>query len=160
MPELAAELIEHTELDADAVETCADDYVTALEALDREVADLVDDVPPARRLLLTNHDSLGYFADRYGFEVVGTVIPAPSGLAATSPAQLEELAEVISETGVTAIFAETQHSTDDAEALADRVGDVEVVTLLTGTLGEPDSDAGSYTGFLRSNAILVTEALR
>jgi zinc/manganese transport system substrate-binding protein len=146
-------------LDADAVDACVESYTAELAAVDAEIADLVAEMPEDARLLLTSHDSLSYFADRYGFEVIGTVIPAPSGLAETNPAQLEELAELIDETGVRAIFAETQHSTDDAEALAERVGDVEVVTLYTGTLGEPGSGADTYVGFLRTNAGLVADAL-
>ena len=127
--------------------------------MDSEVVDLVEEIPVERRVLITNHDSLGYFADRYGFEVLGTVIPVPSGLAATNPAQLEELAQLIIEHDARAVFAESQHSTDDAEALADRVGPVDVVTLFTGTLGGPGSGAESYVDFLRTNARLVVGGL-
>ena len=91
--------------------------------------------PSGSRKLVTNHEALGYFADRYGFEVIGTVIPSPSSMAQTSPAGLEALAEIIEHEGIKAIFAETQHSVDDIEALAARVGDVDVVTLYTGSLG-------------------------
>ncbi len=138
---------------------CLDRYQADLAAADAEIAGMVAALPADRRKLVTSHDSLSYFADRYGFEVIGTVIPAPSTLAETDPAQLEKLAEIIDETGVPAIFAETQHTLDDVNALAARVGDVEVVTLYTGTLGPPGEGADTYIGFLRTNALLITESL-
>ena len=128
--------------------------------MDRELEEQVAQLPGESRKLITNHDALGYFADRYGFEVVGTVIPAPGTMAQTNPAQLEELAELIEHEQVKAIFAETQHSIDDAEALADRVGDVDVVTLYTGSLGPAGSGADTYLGFMRTNANLIVDALR
>ncbi|MEQ8717402.1 MAG: metal ABC transporter substrate-binding protein [Acidimicrobiales bacterium] len=146
-------------LDADAVAACVADYRAELEAVDAEIAAMVADLPESRRKLVTSHDSMGYFADRYGFTVVGTVIPAPSTLAQSSPAQLEDLAATIESTAVPAIFAEAQHSAADVEALASRVGDVTVVTLNTGSLGEPGSGADTYIGFLRTNAGAVTTAL-
>lgn len=146
-------------LDADAVAACVSDYRAELEAVDAEIEATVADLPESRRNLVTNHDSLGYFADRYGFTVVGTVIPAPSTLAQSSPAQLEDLAATIESAAVPAIFAEAQHSVADVEALANRVGDVVVVTLDTGSLGEPGSGADTYIGFLRTNAEAIARAL-
>ena len=115
--------------------------------------------PIDQRVLVTNHDSLGYFADRYDFEVLGSVIPSSSSLAATSPAELDALAADIEATGVSAIFADTQNSSDDADALANRIGDVEVVSMLTDTLDEPGTDQGTYVGWLRQNVETIVEAL-
>ena len=117
------------------------------------------ELPEDQRVFVTNHDSLGYFADRYDFEILGSVIPSASTLAQTNPAELEELAESIEAAGVTAIFVETQHSSSDANALADRVGDVEVVALLTGTLDEPGTEGSTYLGWLLQNAHLIVEGL-
>ena len=156
LPALADHLVEHVGLDEAAVDQCVADFQEELTELDGEIAAMVEGLAANERVLVTNHDSLGYFANRYGFEVVGTVIPASSGLAETNPAQLEALAEIIEKTGVPAIFAETQSSTDDADALAERVGDISVVSLQTGTLGD---EADSYTEFMRNNATLITEAL-
>ena len=146
-------------LDAAAVDACMTAYQEELDAVDAEIAAKVEQLPAGNRKLVTNHEALGYFADRYGFEVIGTVIPTPASIAQTSPAQLEELAEMIEHEGVAALFAETVHSTDDVEALASRVGDVEVVTLYTGSLGPPGSGADTYLGFLRTNADLIVDAL-
>jgi len=87
------------------------------------------------------------------------VIPASSTLAETNPAQLEQLAKLIDDNGIPAIFVETLQSTDDADALAKRVG-VQVVGLDTGTLGPEGGGADSYIGLLRTTAELISGALR
>ena len=145
--------------DRAALDDCVDAYTAELIDLDEEVAAIVAELPADRRVLVTNHDSLGYFADRYDFEILGSVIPSSSTLAETNPAELEELAESIEMTGVGAIFVETQHSSSNAQALADRVGDVEVVTLLTGTLDEPGTEGSTYLGWLLQNAQRIVDGL-
>ena len=159
LPALARVLTTEVGLDQAAVEACVASYVAELEAVDAEIAAKVEQLPAGSRKLVTNHEALGYFADRYGFEVIGTVIPSPSSMAQTSPAGLEALAEIIEHEGIKAIFAETQHSVDDIEALAARVGDVDVVTLYTGSLGPAGSGAETYVGFLRTNTDLIVDAL-
>ena len=159
LPELARRLTSDVGLNADAVQACLTAYRAELAAVDAEVAELVAQLPAASRKLVTNHDALGYFADRYGFEIIGTVIPTAGTMAQTNPAQLEELAEIIEHEGVKAVFAETLHSTEDAEALASRVGDVEVINLYTGSLGPSGSGAETYVGFMRVNAELIVDAL-
>ena len=156
---LIADALADAGIDRAALDACADSYIDELNALDTEVTSIVAPLPTDQRTLVTNHDSLSYFADRYEFEVVGSVIPSSSSLAATSPAELDALAADIEATGVPAIFADTQSSTDDADALASRIGDVAVVTLLTGTLDEPGSAAGTYTGWLRQNVQTIVDAL-
>jgi zinc/manganese transport system substrate-binding protein len=145
--------------DADTVERCVDEYTAELLALDADVAELVATLPEDRRVLVTNHDSLAYYADRYGFDVLGTVIPAPTTLAETNPADLEDLAALIETTGVPAIFAEEQHTAADVEALAKRVGDVDVVELHTDSLGPAGSGAETYVGLVRTNTEAIVEAL-
>ncbi|MYH88339.1 MAG: zinc ABC transporter substrate-binding protein [Acidimicrobiaceae bacterium] len=159
LDELAQHLIDDAGVDRDAIAACLSDYQAELEALDHELEDLIEQLPAGKRKLVTNHDALGYFADRYGFEIIGTVLPSISTLAETNPAQLEELAHIIEHEGVNAIFGETVHSSDDAEALAARIGDVKVVTLYTGSLGPPGSGAEDYVGFMRTNARLIVDAL-
>lgn len=134
-------------------------YGESLRALDAEIESIVAPVPRDRRILVTNHEVLGYFADRYGFEVVGTVIPSTTTGAAPSAADLDRLADVLVDTGARALFAETTASTAIAEALAETVGDVDVVELHTESLGRPGSGADSYLGMQRTNARLIVEAL-
>ncbi len=156
---LIADALADAGVDRAALDACAEQYVEELTALDADVADIVAALPLDERLLVTNHDSLSYFADRYDFEVLGSVIPSSSSLAATSPAELDALAADIEATGVAAIFADTQNSSTDADALANRLGGVDVVSLLTGTLDEPGSEAGTYVGWLRANAQTIVDAL-
>ena len=157
---LADALIHRAGLDADRVISCSDAYLADLEALHGDISATLDRVPTAHRMLVTNHDSLGYFADRYGFEVIGTIIPAASTLAEPSPAGLEELAHLIEETGVPAIFAEELgHGSREAAALADRLEDVSVENLYTGALGPEGSGAETYLAMMRHNADTIAAAL-
>ena len=57
------------------------------------------------------------------------------------------------------IFAETELSSDDVEALAERIGGIEVVALTTGSLGEPGSDTDTYASFLRKLAQDIADGL-
>ena len=162
VPALADALTGVEGLDATAVEAGADEYVTALEELDAEIESTLAPIPEERRVLVTNHEVFGYFADRYGFEVVGTVIPSGTTLAEPSSGELEDLAAVVEDRGVPAIFAETTQSTQLAEALAGSVGgdvEVEVVELYTESLGEPGSGADTYLGLMRTDADLIAGAL-
>lgn len=125
-----------------------------------QIQEILSRVPSERRKLVTDHDSLTYFAARYGFEVVGTVVPGTSTLGAPSAGDLSRLAELIRTEEVPAIFVETSQDRRLADALAGEVGtDVEVVSLFAGTLGEPSSPAGTYLGMLMTDAQRIAEAL-
>jgi zinc/manganese transport system substrate-binding protein len=135
-------------------------YADELAAVDAEITALVSTLPAERRLLVTNHHSLGYFAHRYGFTVVGTVIPGGGTLGAPSPAQLARLVDLIEELGIPAIFAENIDETALSRALADEVAQpVAVVVLATDSLGEPGTEEGTLVGMLRSNARKIVDAL-
>ena len=150
---------EVTGLDADALATSSRAYLDELAALDAEIADLVERVPEQRRVLVTNHEVFGYFADRYGFEVVGAVIPSGSTTDGASAGDLSRLAGVIEDEGVPAIFADTSSSNDLVDALAAEAGDVEVVELFSESLGEPGGDGATYLDMQRTNAERITTAL-
>ncbi len=140
--------------------TGVDAYVAELESLDTDVRDLFEAISPADRLLVASHEALGYFAARYGFEIVGTVVPGGSTLADPSSAQLEELVKVIDTLGIPAIFAESLSPTILAEAVASEAAHpVEVVVLYTGSLGAPGSGADTYVGMILTDARLITDAL-
>jgi zinc/manganese transport system substrate-binding protein len=134
--------------------------VAEMEGADSDIAELVGAIPGSKRKLVTNHDALGYFADRYGFEVIGVVIPGGSTQAAPSPSDLAELVAVIEEHRVAAIFAETTQPTALIEAVAAETGgEVEVVVLFTGSLGPPGSGAETLAGMLLTDATLIAEGL-
>lgn len=135
-------------------------YSERLLEADIEITELLNAVPRESRRLVTNHDALGYFAARYGFEVIAVVIPGGSTLSDPSSAELAALVEEIKHEGVRTIFAETSQTTRLAEAVAAEVGDdVSVVELYTETLGESGSDADSLIGMLLTNARRVADAL-
>jgi zinc/manganese transport system substrate-binding protein len=159
LADLRDALVEQAGLDAGRVDACLAAYESAIADTDSEVTGLLDSVPVARRKLVTNHDALSYFADHYGFEVLGAVIPAPSTLAEANPADLQTLAHLIEDADVPAIFAESQHSSAEVDALAAVIGDVEVVTLYTDSLGPAGSGADTYLGLLATDARLIVDAL-
>ncbi len=138
----------------------ADSYARELDEADARIKELLDAVPPENRLIVTNHDSFGYFAERYGFTVVGTVIPGGSTMSEPSSADLAELVRVINETGASAIFTETTEPTALADAIAAEIDrDVKVVSLYTGSLGEPGSGADTLIGMLETNAERIVGGL-
>jgi zinc/manganese transport system substrate-binding protein len=146
-------------LDTPAFHQRVDDYQAALADLDASVTDTLAAVPADRRVLVTNHQVLGFFADRYGFDVLGVVIPGGTTLAEPSAADLHQLADRIAAAGVPAIFAETSAPARLADALAAEGTDVEVVELYTESLGEPGSEAGTYLDMVRTNAERIAAAL-
>ena len=146
-------------IDSDAIGDLTESFLAELERLDAEIEAQVATIPPADRVLVTNHEVFGYFADRYDFEVVGTVVPGGNTSDAGSGRALAELAEVIRERGVPAIFADTSSPDELARTLATEVGDVDVVELFSESLGGPGSGAATYVEMMRTNARRIVEAL-
>jgi zinc/manganese transport system substrate-binding protein len=136
-------------------------YGTALRSLDADISATLSAIPESNRVLVTNHDALGYFAARYGFEIAGTVIPSGTTLAEPSSAELAALVEEIQQRGVQAIFAETTEPSTLADAIAAEAGEaVQVVELYTGSLGEAGTGADTLIGMLLTNAQLIAGALQ
>jgi zinc/manganese transport system substrate-binding protein len=125
-----------------------------LTNLDQEVSKIVETIPADQRILITGHESLGYFAHQYEFEVVGAVIPSLSSEAEASAGELAELKAVIEAEGVTVIFTELGTSPDVVAALADDAG-VDVVELSTHFLPED----GTYASFVLDLASTISGAL-
>jgi zinc/manganese transport system substrate-binding protein len=160
----AAQLIgaELTQITGDEVyTTCADTTATQIQAAESDVREILESVPVEKRILVTDHDALGYLAAVYGYEVAGAVIPAGTTAASPSSSDLAELVETIKAEDVKAIFANTAVPADLADAVAAETGDdVSVVTLYVGSLGGPDSPAATYIDMMRSNASLIAQALQ
>jgi zinc/manganese transport system substrate-binding protein len=160
----ARHIADELAMDIDGLDTAAyrervDDYLAELAALDQEVAATLASVPAERRVLVTNHEVFAYFADRYAFEVLGTVIPSGSTLAEPSASGLGDLADAIARAGVPAIFVETSSPKRLAEALAAEGTGVEVVELYSESLGEPGSEGATYIDMVRTNAERIAAAL-
>ncbi|MCZ7528725.1 MAG: metal ABC transporter substrate-binding protein [Acidimicrobiia bacterium] len=138
----------------------AEAYQERLAELDREIAALIETIPADRRALVTNHFAYGYYADRYGLEMLGTVIPAATTASETSARQYAELLELIEREDVPAIFASTTEPTRLAEAIAADAGrGVQVIELPTGSLGEEGSETDTYIGMMRTTTRLIVEGL-
>lgn len=130
----------------------ADAYLSSLRALDRGIARCMKSVPAARRKLVTDHDAFGYFAHRYGIDVVGTVIPSQTTQAQPSAKDLSALAGLIEREQVAAIFPESSLSAGVAEAIADQTGASAEYSLYGDTLGPSGSDGATYLTMEAANA--------
>ena len=145
---------------ASAYEANAAAYVRELEALDTWVREQVAAVPESQRLLVMNHLSHGYFADRYGFQVVGALIPGVSTEAQPNPGELADLITTIRTLHVKAIFVELGESPQLAEQIANEV-QVRVVTdLLDHSLSEADGPAPDYLRMMKYNTQLIVDNLK
>jgi zinc/manganese transport system substrate-binding protein len=126
-----------------------------LDALDAEIRSEVSQVPVERRRLVTGHESMGYFAQRYGFKLAGAIIPSLSTQAEVSAAQMSALRKLILENHVPAVFTELGTPPAVAETLA-REAHVKAISLTTHSLPAD----GSYFTFMRDIARTITEGLQ
>jgi zinc/manganese transport system substrate-binding protein len=133
----------------------ATDLESRLDALNQEVADKVKSLPDANRKLVTGHESMGYFAQRFGFKLVGAIIPSITTQAEVSASDLAALKKLIQDNQVKAIFTELGTPPAVAEAIGKETG-VKVVELTTHSL-PPD---GSYFTFLRNIAQVIVDGLK
>jgi zinc/manganese transport system substrate-binding protein len=127
-------------------------YIAKLRALDTGIARCMGSVPASDRKLVTDHDAFGYFADRYGIEVVGAVIPSQTTQAQPSAKDLSELAKLIEREHVKAIFPESSLSPRVAEAIASQTGASSDYTLYGDTLGPEGSSGATYLTMEAANA--------
>jgi len=133
-------------------------YRQKLMELDAWIADRVSRIPVDRRLLVTDHDTLGYFAAHYDFEVIGTIIPSTSTLAEPSAQGLAQLSDEINESGIPAVFVGPQVNSSLAEQIAAETG-AKIVILHTASLGVPENGKISYLDFMKFNTNLIVDAL-
>ena len=138
--------------------TRATTLTSELDELDAWIRDQVSAVPAQRRVLVTGHDVLGYFAERYGFELLETVIPGVSTASEPSARHLAQLRETIVEHDIPAIFIGTTVSAQIAESVAADLG-IELVAIYTGSLSDPGGPADTYQDFMRTNVERIVAAL-
>ena len=144
---------------ADTYHANADAYLAELDVLVQDtILPLVASIPPEDRVLVTNHDSLGYFAANYEFEVVGAVIPGGSTVVEPSSADVAAVIDLIREREVPAIFAEVTVSDSLANQIATET-DAEVYVLYSGSLSADDELASTYLEYMRYNITTIVAAL-
>jgi ABC-type Zn uptake system ZnuABC Zn-binding protein ZnuA len=135
-------------------------YKRKLDAAAAQVRAIINEIPPANRKLVTNHDALGYFARAFGLKIVGAVIPAVSTQAEPSAADTAALLDTIKREKVKAIFAESNVNPKLATTLAKEAG-VKIVDDLYGdSLGQAGSGAEAVDGMWLANARKIAEALK
>ncbi len=142
----------------DAFRANADAYNAKLDELHTWTEQQVSTVPEENRLLVTSHDSYGYFANRYGFEIVGVVLSVTTDVE-PSAGDLADLVEEVKESGVPVVFGETTVSERLATAVAKESG-AELVRLYSGSLGPEGSEASTYIEMVRTNVGRIVEGLK
>jgi len=137
----------------------AESYISQLESLDSWIQEQVRQIPPEKRLLITNHEALGYFAGRYGFTVSGTVLRSFSSDASPSAQQLAALIDEVRSSGAPAIFLDAADNDTFARQIAQETG-VKVVTglhLESLTDGPP---AATYIDMMKDDVTQIVNALK
>jgi zinc/manganese transport system substrate-binding protein len=137
----------------------AEPYRRALIETDEWVRRRLASIPPEARLLVTSHQAFGYFADRYDFEVIATILPGATTMVEPSAAGFAEAVKILEVSGSPAVFTDWGENQALAEQLAVQVRrPVFVVPLYTGALGDNGSGAETYIEMLRWNANAIGEA--
>lgn len=167
-PQLAIEMVQAvsaalTKADpshADDYQKNAEAYVSELQELNTWILREIKTIPESRRKLVTTHDTFGYFAERYGFQVSSVMGTVSSEVADPSAAQIAAIIETIRREQVPAIFAENILNPQLTEQVAREAGVRVVPTLFTDALGEEGSDGESYLQMMRSNVTKIVESLK
>ena len=155
LPSLARALGDIDPDHRDAYEGRADAYAATLRELDRELRSTLAAVPAQGRELVTSHDSLAYFADRYGFEVVATAFPSSGPEAEASATELQEVIDVVNERDVPTVFAQQEDNPQALRLVADQAG----IEIEEGLVIESVASVGSYEELLRRDAELIAAGL-
>jgi ABC-type Zn uptake system ZnuABC Zn-binding protein ZnuA len=143
---------------ADVFAANATAYIDQLQELDTWIEEQVSMIPPQRRLLVTNHEALQYFADRYGFQVVATALRSVSSDAAVSAGELGQVVDEIRASSAPAIFLDEIEDSRLATQISEETGVIIVddLHLESLTAGPP---AATYLDMMRHNASRIVDAL-
>ena len=135
-------------------------YLAELDALDGAIRQQTAAIPEDRRKLVTTHDTFGYYAHAYGFEVLGTALSSLTTESGDpSASDIAGLVEAIEEAGVPAIFADNVSNTDLMEVIADEAGVELAPPLYSDALGDADSEAPTYVAMMEYNTDTIVTAL-
>ena len=134
-------------------------YIQELVAIETDfILPLLEELPHEKRVLITSHDSFGYLAVTFSFEIIGTVIPGGTTTEESSARDLAALIDLIRAEGVPAIFGELVVSASAMQAVADETG-AQLVVLNADTLS-PEGEASTYLGYMRSEFSSIVNALK
>ena len=135
------------------------EYIDELRLLDEEIRQQIDTIPAESRQLVLVHDSLGYFAEDYGFKVISILDSFTSEAADPSAMRLASVVRQVKENNVPAIFSENSFDNKLVRTVAREAGIKYVASLYTDALGPKDSPGSDYIGMMRHNARTITESL-
>jgi ABC-type Zn uptake system ZnuABC Zn-binding protein ZnuA len=139
----------------------AEDYIAKIKSTDAAIKAEVEKIPPNKRVLVTTHDAFGYYAQRYGFNVVGTVIPgASTAQGAVNPRNIKTMVDTIKRLGVKAIFVEEGVNPKLTEAVAKEAGITVIEKLYLDTLSDDKGPAATYLDMLNHNTATIVGALK
>ena len=138
----------------------ATDYISKLQALDHWVRDQVSQLPVEKRLLVTNHDALGYFAQAYNFKIIGAVIPSVTTDASPSAQQLASLIDTIRKSSAPAIFLDIGENRNLAEQIASETGAKVVTDLYVESTSGPNGPAPTYIDMIKYDVTTIISALK
>ncbi|MDF6023008.1 zinc ABC transporter substrate-binding protein AztC [Streptomyces sp. JH34] len=158
---IADQVVEHVDgVSEQAIRANLAHYDEQLANLTGWMEESFDRIPEDRRALVTNHHVFGYLADRFGFRVVGAVIPSGTTLASPSSSDLRELTRAMEEAGVRTVFADSSQPKKLAEVLrAELGGRIRVVALYSESLTREGAGAGTYLQMMRANTTAMTDGL-
>ncbi|MEU0192826.1 zinc ABC transporter substrate-binding protein AztC [Streptomyces afghaniensis] len=158
---IADQVVEHVDgVDEKAILDNADRYDGQLADLTTWMEKSFRGIPEQRRALVTNHHVFGYLAERFGFRVVGAVIPSGTTLASPSSSDLRSLTEAMRKAGVRTVFADSSQPKRLAEVLRTELGSrTRVVELYSESLTEKGEGAGTYLQMMRANTTAMTDGL-
>jgi ABC-type Zn uptake system ZnuABC Zn-binding protein ZnuA len=126
--------------------------------LDEAIKTATETIAPADRKLLTYHDAYAYFADRYGYEVVGAI--QPQSFEEPSPKEIANLIDQVKKEGVIAVFGSEVFPSPVLEQIGKEAGVRYVDTLRDDDLlGKPGDADHSWAALMRSNYITMVTAL-
>lgn len=144
---------------AEVYQSNAGAYIAQLKELDAFIKAQVETIPAERRLLMTNHESLGYFAERYGFTVVGAILPGFSSEAGASAREVASVIEAIKTSGAPAIFLGEAENAELANQIAAETGVKVAGALHLESLTDGDP-APTYIEMMKYNVMQIVEALK
>ena len=137
----------------------ADAYIMELRNLDTWIIEQVAQIPADKRLLVTDHQAFGYFAEQYGFTVVGTLIESFSAVASPSAQQLAGLIDKIKSSGAPAIFLDEVENPAFAQQIASETGVIVVTDLHLESLTD-GAPAGTYIDMMKYNVTKIVQSLQ
>ena len=139
-------------------------YIQKLEVLHHEIQDAIDAIPEENRVLVTDHMAFGYYADEYGLDVAGTILPDTSASSDVSAKHLADLVHILNERHISAVFIGDTAGVDIrniSEAIQNELGrPIEILSLLTGSLKAEGDQGDSYLEYMRFNTKQIVKGLK